>query len=302
MTSIPNGTTPLSRGSCQIRSGYCSERPNGFCEMFRAAERRRYFSDGDLLYLAHLCHNCGNCWPACQYAPPHPFAVNVPQTLADARKRSWRDRSWLALAIALLSPALALVLIPGEILFARHAGPSAFYAVLPWSMLVGAAVALSAAVLTATALRFWRKSGGGTPWRALPAALSDMLTLRNLRGGGIACERSFARRVCHTALLLGFALCFAATVVATYDHHVLGWLAPYPIISLPAPLGTAGGLGMIVGSAGLAWIKATADPALAACRTKVCRQGMRSLMARKGDRRRAFMQPSARTSASSSRP
>ena len=41
---------------------------------------------------------------------------------------------------------------------------------------------------------------------------------------------------------------------------------------------------------------------LAACRTKVCRQGMRSLMARKGDRRRAFMQPSARTSASSSRP
>ena len=27
MTSIPNGTTPLSRGSCQIRSGYCSERP-----------------------------------------------------------------------------------------------------------------------------------------------------------------------------------------------------------------------------------------------------------------------------------
>ena len=35
---------------------YC----NGFCEMFRAAERRRDFSDGDLVYLAHLCHNCGN--------------------------------------------------------------------------------------------------------------------------------------------------------------------------------------------------------------------------------------------------
>ncbi len=54
---------------------YC----NGFCETFRAVERRREFSDGDLAYLAHLCHNCGNCLPACQYAPPHPFAVNVPR-------------------------------------------------------------------------------------------------------------------------------------------------------------------------------------------------------------------------------
>ena len=33
MTSIPNGTTPLSRGSCQIRSAYCSERPKGTPEL-----------------------------------------------------------------------------------------------------------------------------------------------------------------------------------------------------------------------------------------------------------------------------
>ncbi len=240
---------------------YC----NGFCEMFRAAERRRAFSDGDLVYLAHLCHNCGNCLPACQYAPPHAFAVNVPQTLAELRRRSWRGRPWLAAACVLLFPALALGLIPWDVLFSRHAGPGAFYAVLPWGALVAAAampLALSLAVSTFAVLRFWRESGGGSPWSSLPAALGDMLTLRNLRGGGIACEHGAARRLWHTVLLLGFALCFAATVVATCYHHVLGWLAPYPMTSLPVLLGTAGGFGMLAGAAGLAWVKAIADPAL----------------------------------------
>lgn len=62
-------------------------------------------------------------------------------------------------------------------------------------------------------------------------------------------------------LLLGFGLCFAATLVASYYHHAFGWLAPYPLISLPVLLGILGGLGMIAGSAGLAFIKANADPA-----------------------------------------
>jgi citrate/tricarballylate utilization protein len=240
---------------------YC----NGFCEMFRAAERRRDFSDGDLVYLAHLCHNCGSCLPACQYAPPHAFAVNVPKTLAEVRKRSWRDRPWLALACILLSPVLALCLVPWDILFARHAGPGAFYAVLPLPALAAAAtmpLVFSLAVLTLRILRFWREGGGGRAWKALPAALSDVLTLRNLRGGGAECERGAARRFCHNALVFGFALCFAATVVATTYHHVFGWLAPYPIISAPVLLGTAGGFGMMAGSAGLAWLKVSADPAL----------------------------------------
>ncbi len=155
---------------------YC----NGFCETFRAVERRREFSDGDLVYLAHLCHNCGNCLPACQYASPHPFAVNVPKTLAEVRKRSWRDRPWLALACVVLAPALALFLVPWDVLFARHAGPGAFYAILPWPALAAAAtvpLVFSAALLTSGILRFWRESGGGRAWKALPAALSDALTL-----------------------------------------------------------------------------------------------------------------------------
>ena len=75
---------------------YC----NGFCETFRAAERRRDFSDGDLVYLAHLCHNCGNCLPACQYAPPHALAVNVPQTLAEVQEAIMAEigHGWQSLA------------------------------------------------------------------------------------------------------------------------------------------------------------------------------------------------------------
>ena len=35
---------------------YCE----GFCAVFPAMERRRLFTDGDVSYLANLCHNCGD--------------------------------------------------------------------------------------------------------------------------------------------------------------------------------------------------------------------------------------------------
>ncbi len=57
---------------------YCE----GFCDVFPAMERRLEFSEADINYLANLCHNCAECYYACQYAPPHEFAVNVPQVFA----------------------------------------------------------------------------------------------------------------------------------------------------------------------------------------------------------------------------
>ena len=240
---------------------YCT----GFCEAFRAVEKRRSFSEGDIVYLAHLCHNCGNCLQACQYAPPHLFAVNVPKTLAEVRRKSWRGRPWLALIPVVAIPALTLAFVPWDILFQRHAGPGAFYAVLPWSMMVVAAAVpfvLSLAILAARMAEFWRGSGGGAAWKAAPGAFGDAILLRNLEGGGRPCEQGRARRLFHSALFLGFMLCFAATLVATVYHHAFGWLAPYPFLSLPVLLGTAGGIGMIAGSAGLAWLKFKADPEL----------------------------------------
>jgi citrate/tricarballylate utilization protein len=55
-------------------------------------------------------------------------------------------------------------------------------------------------------------------------------------------------------------LCFAATCVATIYHYLLGWHAPYPIWSLPVILGTLGGIGLLIGPAGLLWLNYHRDP------------------------------------------
>src|SRR5476649_1421759 len=84
--------------------------------------RRLEFGKADIHYLANLCHNCGACLHACQYAPPHELAVNVPQAMAKARLRTYREYAWppalgslyqrnvLTLALA-LSSGLALFLL-----------------------------------------------------------------------------------------------------------------------------------------------------------------------------------------------
>ena len=69
---------------------YCE----GYCAVFPAMERRQTFMAADLDYLANLCHNCAECYYACQYAPPHEFAVNVPKTLAEIRLKSYQKYAW----------------------------------------------------------------------------------------------------------------------------------------------------------------------------------------------------------------
>ena len=70
---------------------YCE----GLCAVFPAMEMRRAFSDGDLNYLANLCHACGACYTDCQFSPPHEFNVNVPQVLAQvARANPTHAYAW----------------------------------------------------------------------------------------------------------------------------------------------------------------------------------------------------------------
>ena len=57
-------------------------------------------------------------------------------------------------------------------------------------------------------------------------------------------------------------LCFASTTVAAIYHSVFGWHAPYDYTSLPVVLGTAGGVGLLVGPVGLAVVRRQRDPAL----------------------------------------
>jgi citrate/tricarballylate utilization protein len=100
----------------------------------------------------------------------------------------------------------------------------------------------------------------------LLAAFTDTFTLRNLGGGGGGCnnrDESFSqsRRYFHHSLFYGFLLCFASTCTAATYEHIFGWISPYPFLSLPVLLGIVGGVGILIGTAGLVQIKLTADPA-----------------------------------------
>jgi len=263
---------------------YC----DGYCAVFPAIAGKHGFPLAEIDHLAHLCHNCRGCWYACQYAPPHPFAVNLPRTLAAVRQESFarhvRPR-WLAGAFArtgwivavvvgavtLAALALVLIAVPPEILLGVHTSGGAFYRVVPWGIMTAAAglsFAWAVVAVAAATVAFWRTIGPRAPLRivlrALPAALADVVTLRNLGGGGHGCndtgeKLSGERRASHHVLVAGFALTILSTVSAALLHHVTGAPAPYPVVSLPVLAGTLGGVLMLAGVAGLAAVETRAD-------------------------------------------
>ena len=63
------------------------------------------------------------------------------------------------------------------------------------------------------------------------------------------------RRWFHHFTFYGFLLCFASTTVAAIFDYVFHWPAPYGYTSLPVVLGTLGGLGLLIGPAGLLVLK-----------------------------------------------
>ena len=281
---------------------YCE----GYCAVYPAMERRLAFPDTDLNYLANLCHNCSECYYACQYAPPHEFAVNVPQTMAQIRLRSYRQFAWpgpfaraferngLTVALALVVSLAAFLLaaavwLGGERLFS--ASPTGdFYRVAPHEAMVAAFSAAAIFVLIALAVgfaRFWRESGESWAEFAKPAVLAkaarDLLTLEYLSSGGVGCtnpgeHNSQARRWFHHFTFYGFLLCFAATTVGAFYHFVLGWVAPYGYLSLPVVLGTAGGVGLLIGPAGLYWLKHRQEPATTDARQSGMDRGFTALL------------------------
>jgi citrate/tricarballylate utilization protein len=102
-------------------------------------------------------------------------------------------------------------------------------------------------------------------------ACRDAATLRYLDGGGMGCmnesERpNDRRRLYHHLTFYGFLLCFAATASGTVFHY-FGWEAPYPLWHPTVLLGTAGGLGLVVGPIGLLAARAERDERITARRT-----------------------------------
>ena len=253
---------------------YCE----GYCAVFPAMELRQNFTDGDLRYLANLCHNCSACYYACQYAPPHEFAINPARTFAKIRLESYRNYAWpkplakaftknglvvsLVLSFTLIAFLLGTSLLLGPKALLTPVPGGNFYQITSHRFLV---VSFSGVFLVVVLvwmvgfIHFWhdadeRLSDLLHPWPAIEA-LKDVLKLEYLNaGGGCADPRdqpSQARRCFHQFTFYGFLLCFAATLVAAIYHYAFGWIAPYRFTSLPVLLGTLGGMALLIGPSGL---------------------------------------------------
>ena len=266
---------------------YCE----GLCAVFPAMEMRRAFSDGDLNYLANLCHGCGACYIDCQFSPPHEFNVNVPQTLAVARNDSYAAYAWPracaglfarnGLVISLIAALSVAAFILGfavvndrQVLFGIHSGPGAFYKLMPhnaMAALFSAAFVYAIVALVMGIRAFWRDIGEPvgmkTDAASLWQAIRDAGDLRYLDGGGVGCfneddKPTDRRKIYHHLTFYGFALCFAATCAATLYHFLFAREAPYAWWDLPVVLGTLGGIGLLIGPAGLLAEKWKRDPLL----------------------------------------
>jgi citrate/tricarballylate utilization protein len=273
----------------QICNGcrYCE----GFCAVFPAMTRRLEFGKADIHYLANLCHNCGACLHACQYAPPHEFAINVPKAMATVRGQTYADYAWppalgtlyqrngLTLSLALaasLTLFMLLALQSNGTLWGPlvQNGQQGFYAIFPHNLMVSlfAPVFLWAVFALGMGVRkFWKDvtpatSGAPLSTPAAAEATHDALKLTYLGGGhGDGCNNeddafTLARKRFHHLTFYGFMLCFAATSVATLYHYALGWPAPYDFTSLPKILGTVGGIALTLGTLGLWRLNLARDP------------------------------------------
>ncbi|MDO9251995.1 MAG: tricarballylate utilization 4Fe-4S protein TcuB [Hydrogenophaga sp.] len=263
---------------------YCE----GFCAVFPAMTRRLEFGPADIHYLANLCHNCGACLHACQYAPPHEFAVNVPQAMAKVRGETYVAYAWpqplgalyerngltmsLALAVG-LALFLVLALALNGTVWGGDLGGN-FYNLFPHNLLVlmFAPVFLWAVLALGIGVtRFLRDVSPATTGQAVAGgdavqAARDVATLKYLDGGhGEGCHNeddayTLSRRRDHHLTFYGFMLCFAATSLATVYHYVFGWEAPYDLPSLPKILGAVGGVSLLLGTAGLFRLKWSRHP------------------------------------------
>lgn len=118
---------------------------------------------------------------------------------------------------------------------------------------------------------FWRDvrapdlgaDGVGSIWQAL----KDVTTLRYLDGGGVGCYHKDERpndwrRLFHHLMFYGFMLCFASTASATVLHYVFAKPAPYTLFEIPKLFGIPGGIGLVIGGAGLLWSRLARDPVM----------------------------------------
>ena len=263
---------------------YCE----GFCAVFPAMELRRTFASADLKYLANLCHDCRDCYYACQYAPPHEFSLNFPNSLAELRIETYREFTWpkavrrllpykgltvlLTTLLSVIGVVLGVYLLKGpSVLFSAHVGENAFYRIVPYAFITlpfSAMAVFISAVLLVGLRRLWQEMGAKTmEWFDLCShfrTIGDVVRLRYLGGGGYGCNYpddrfSMLRRWFHQMMLFGFLLCLVSTAIAATYEHLFHRHAPYPFMSWPVLTGTLGGLALLIGAGGSLILKLQMD-------------------------------------------
>lgn len=274
---------------------YCES----YCPVFPALERHTSLTAANVVSLANLCHDCQACYQACMYVPPHEFGINLPTALSAVREETyarfaWPTRvarwfqphRWIPLALAFL----ALILIGGAVTltgrwggtFVANGSPGAFYRVIPFFGMLIPALAGGAfifAVLAGGFLTFWNASGRKLhdllDFAAWSTAMVQALRLIHMRGGGEECyypdqfRTSAARRILHSCVVWGFASALLSTTLAAIWQDILHQTPPYPPWSAPVLFGILGGVGLIVGTTGLIFLKlqTTSDPATTTMRS-----------------------------------
>jgi len=178
-------------------------------------------------------------------------------------------RQGVAIALLLAAAMAALLLaaaaaLNGDLLLAPGAAAD-FYAVVPHGVMVALFGGVGLFVLVALGVGIVRcrrdfaaaepPGRGGLASSGRARAWHDIFTLRHLHVAGRDCVTALEvrtpwRRVLHHSTFYGFLLCFASTCVATL-YHWSGLPAPYAYASAPVLLGTLGGLGLTIGTAGL---------------------------------------------------
>lgn len=269
---------------------YCE----AYCAVFPAMELRTEFAKKDVLHLANLCHDCRGCFYACMYAPPHEFAVNIPEVLASVRLETYREHGWprslsrrlatggllsaVILTVLGIVATLGLIFAFGEPhnLLVAQSGPGSFFRILPYYAMVAPFLIVSFYVVAAMiggGISYWRATRGSLrelfDGRALLGAAQDALSLRYLNDTEDGCyypseDPSRSRPIFHHLIFYGFMADFVSTSAAALMHNVLQVHPPYPLWSVPVVTGTLGGIGQIVGTVGLIRLKWGSDlrPAL----------------------------------------
>ncbi|WP_146821334.1 tricarballylate utilization 4Fe-4S protein TcuB [Alicyclobacillus suci] len=259
---------------------YCE----GYCAVWRAIEWRRTFTENDMAYLANLCHDCKECVFACPFTTPHEFGIHPPKLFSGLREELYKKYSWpsgLAKAIgnkggfwiiAIVAFLLIVAIVAGTnglpTLLEQHAGKGSFYRVLSEAFLEVTFGALGIWFIGGWmigAVRFWRDIRSTTPERVqgvdIRKAITYALRLRYL--GDEETEEPFSghRKWLHHSVFYGFLLDVASTTLAAVYAHIFHIQAPYPFYHPVVILGTLGGIGIIIGTSGLIYIKSRSNDA-----------------------------------------